>query len=63
MDQHQKDFLIHMLNMSAHVLILAIDAMERKPEDMERRAKCFDTIRTTAEDLRKLATSDTVGLA
>lgn len=59
MENHNKEFLVHMLTMSAQVIDMALDAMERKPDDMERKRECLKCIRTTAEDLRKIASSDT----
>jgi len=55
----EEEFLRHMLTMSASVIDMALDAMERRPDDAERKRLCWETLRTTAEDLRKLATSDT----
>lgn len=59
MSKPNEEFLKHMLRMSATVIDLALDAMERQPEDMERKKLCLETLRTTAGDLRKLAVSET----
>lgn len=53
------EFLRHMLGMSAQVIIASIGIIERNPDDQERVTKALSILRDTAEDLRKLAASDT----
>lgn len=48
------------LNMSAQILQLGMDAIDRRPDDPKRKAEVFDQFRSVIESLHKLANQEPV---